>query len=76
MAELLEDEVLIELELLENDGCTELLEDDGRIEPELLEDVLAELLDDDGYTELEDNWLLDGAAEEDVEEWLLVSEVE
>ena len=76
MAELLEDEVLIELELMENDECTELLEDDGRIEPELLEDILAELLDDDGYTELEDNWLLDGAAEEDVEEWLLVSEVE
>ena len=58
MTELLE-EGLIELELLEDDGCTELLEDDGRIE--------LELLDDDGCTELEDNLLLDGAVEEDVE---------
>ena len=58
MAELLSEDVLVEL--LE-EGLIELellLEDDGCTELELLEDVLAELelLEDDGCTEL-DVWL-------------------
>ena len=65
---LLEDDEDVGTELLEEEVLIELIEDEYT-ELELLEEGLVELelLDDDGCTELEDIWLLDGAAEEDVE---------